>query len=79
MKLEKLSKGYFKKFIIILVVIGILGITFMNRSKAKYRVTQSIQIVDGEVNYKVADLNVLALYKQKNKGDTSDDKVENKI
>ncbi len=77
MKIEKLSKGKFiKTSIIVLVVISIFGVIFINRSKAKYRVTQSIQVVSGEVNYKVPDLNVLALYKQKNKGDTSDGNYE---
>ena len=77
MKIEKLSKGrYIKTSIIVLVVISIFGVIFINKSKAKYRVTQSIQIVNGTVNYKLADLNVLALYKQKNKGDTSDNNYE---
>ena len=76
MKLEKLSKGYFKKFIIILVVVSIFGVIFINKSKAKYRVTQSIQVVSGEVNYKVPDLNVLAMYKQKTEGNTDDNNYE---
>ncbi len=77
MKIEKLSKGKFiKTSIIVLVVVSIFGVIFINKSKAKYRVTQSIQVVSGEVNYKVPDLNVLALYKQKNKGDTSDGNYE---
>ncbi len=77
MKLEKLSRGRFiKTSIIVLVVISIFGVIFINRSKAKYRVTQSIQVVSGEVNYKVPDLNVLALYKQKSKGDTSESNYE---
>ncbi len=77
MKLEKLSKGRFiKTSIIVLVVISIFGVIFINRSKAKYRVTQSIQIVNGTVNYKVPDLNVLAMYKQKVKGNTDDSNYE---
>ncbi len=77
MKLEKLSKGNFiKTSIIVLVVISIFGVIFINKSKAKYRVTQSIQVVSGEVNYKVADLNVLALYKQKTEGNTDDNNYE---
>ncbi len=76
MKLEKLSKGKFKKYIIVLMVISIFGVIFINKSKAKYRVTQSVQIVNGTVNYKVPDLNVLALYKQKTEGNTNDDNYE---
>ncbi len=77
MKIEKLSKGKFiKTSIIVLIVISIIGVIFINRSKAKYRVTQSIQVVNGEVNYKLADLNVLALYKQKTEGNTNDNNYE---
>ena len=62
MKIEKLSKRkYIKTSIIVLVVISIVGVIFINRSKAKYRVTQSIQIVNGTVTYKPADLNVVSL------------------
>ena len=35
MKLEKLRKGYFKNIIIAILVIAIIGITFINKSKAK--------------------------------------------
>ncbi len=77
MKLEKLSKGKFiKTSIIVLITISIVGVIFINKSKAKYRVTQSIQVVSGEVNYKVPDLNVLALYKQKVVGNTDDNNYE---
>ena len=77
MEIEKLRKrSFIKTSIIVLVVISIFGVIFINKSKAKYRVTQSIQVVSGEVNYKVPDLNVLALYKQKTNGDTSDGNYE---
>ncbi len=77
MKIEKLSKGSFiKTSIIVILFISIIGVIFINKSKAKYRVTQSIQIVNGTVNYKVPDLNVLALYKQKTEGDTSESNYE---
>ncbi len=77
MKLEKLRKGSFiKTSIIVLVIISIFGVIFINKSKAKYRVIQSIQVVSGEVNYKVPDLNVLALYKQKTEGNIDDSNYE---
>ncbi len=69
MKLEKLSKGRFiKASIIVLVVISIFGVIFINRSKAKYRVTQSIQIVNGEVNYTNPDFSMLGVKLQSAKG-----------
>ncbi len=69
MKLEKLSKGKFiKTSIIVLVVISIFGVIFINRSKAKYRVTQSIQVVSGEVNYTNPDFSMLGVKLQSAKG-----------
>ncbi len=76
MKIEKLSKGRFKNIVIIVLIISIIEVVTINKSKAKYRVTQSIQVVSGEVNYKVPDLNVLALYKQKTEGNTDDNNYE---
>ncbi len=72
MKLEKLSKGRFiKTSIIVLVVISIFGVIFINRSKAKYRVTQSIQIVNGTVNYKPADFSLISINLQDAKGSSN--------
>ena len=69
MKIEKLSKGKFiKTSIIVLVVVSILGVIFINKSKAKYRVTQSIQIVNGEVNYTNPDFSMLGVKLQSAKG-----------
>ncbi len=68
MKLEKLSKGRFiKTSIIVLVVISVVGVIFINKSKAKYRVTQSIQIVNGTVNYKPADFSLISINLQEDK------------
>ncbi len=68
MEIEKLSKGYFKKFIIIVIAISIFGVIFINRSKAKYRVTQSIQVVSGEVNYTNPDFSMLGVKLQSANG-----------
>ncbi len=69
MKLEKLRKGSFiKTSIIVLVVISIFGVIFINKSKAKYRVTQSIQVVSGEVNYINPDFSMLGVKLQSAKG-----------
>ncbi len=69
MKIEKLSKGRFiKASIIVLVVISIFGVIFINKSKAKYRVTQSIQIVNGTVQYTNADFSMLGVKVQSAKG-----------
>ncbi len=68
MKIEKLMKRkYIKTSIIVLVVISIMGVIFINRSKAKYRVTQSIQVVNGTVNYKPADFSLISINLQESK------------
>ncbi len=69
-KLEKLSRGRFKNFIIVILVISIIGVTFINKSKAKYRVTQSIQVVSGDIYYAKFDYKIMKVYLQ-NKDKTS--------
>ncbi len=74
MKIEKLSKGRSKKIILSLLIITLLiGVIYITTSKAKYQVTQSVQIVNGKVNYSVSDLNIIALSIQ----DEDDEEVYN--
>ena len=49
--------------VVVLLVIFIVG-----RSHAKYRVTQSIPLVNGTINYTLADLNVVAIYINQDSG-----------
>ncbi len=70
MKYEKL-KTYNNKIIFIFgFIMAILLVIIINlfMTKAKYQVTKSVQIVNGNVNYSLADLNVLALKVQDSKG-----------
>ncbi len=65
MKIEKLSKGRNKKIILgITILLLAIGIIYITNSKAKYQVTKSVQIVNGKVNYSLADLNIIALHVQ---------------
>ncbi len=69
MKVEKLSKGKNKKIILTITILVLLvGIIYITNSKAKYQITKSVQIVNGNVNYSLADLNVIALKVQDSKG-----------
>ncbi len=69
MRIEKLSKGKNKKIILIITVLILtIGIIYITNSKAKYQVTKSVQIVNGKVNYSLADLNVIAMYEQIEEG-----------
>ncbi len=44
------------------MVVAIISACILTFTKAKYRTTQSIPLVNGTINYSLADLNVVALY-----------------
>ena len=63
MKFEVLKKSHLKRNIIIgIVIVAIISACILTFTKAKYRTTQSIPLVNGTINYSLADLNVVALY-----------------
>ena len=43
-------------------VVVLLVVFIVSKSHAKYRVTQSIPLVNGTINYSLADLNIVSLY-----------------
>ena len=62
MKIETLKKSHLKRNIIIgVVAVAIISAVILNFTRAKYRVTQSIPIVNGTINYTLPDLNVVAI------------------
>ena len=62
MNFEVLKRSHLKRNIIIgVVVIAIISAVILNFTKAKYRVTQSIPLVNGTINYSLADLNIVAI------------------
>ena len=61
MEFKTLKKSHLKKNIIIGVgVVLIISAIVLNFTKAKYRTTQSIPLVNGTINYTPADLNAVA-------------------
>ena len=63
MNFEILKKGHLKRNIaIILVVIMIISAIILNFTRARYRVTESIPLVNGTINYTLSDLNIIGLY-----------------
>ena len=63
MKIETLKKSYLKRNIIIgVVAVLIISAIILNFTRAKYRVTQSIPLVNGTINYSLPDLNIIGLY-----------------
>lgn len=63
MKFEVLKKNHLKRNIIIgILMIIVISAVILNFTKAKYRVTQSIPLVNGTINYSLADLEIIGLY-----------------
>ena len=62
MKFEVLKQSHLKRNIIIgVVAVLIISAIVLNFTRAKYRVTQSIPLVNGTINYSLADLNIVAI------------------
>ncbi len=63
MKIEILKKDNKKKIAIgIIAIISIISVLIFARSFVKYKLTQSIPLVNGTINYTVPDLNMIAIY-----------------
>ena len=76
MEFETLKKSHLKRNIIIgVVVVLIISAVILNFARAKYRVTQSIPLVNGTINYTPADLNAVAIYVNGDSGYTKTDTI----
>ena len=76
MEFETLKKSHLKRNIIIgVAVILIISAVILNFTRAKYRVTESIPLVNGTINYSLADLNAVAIYINTDSGYTKTDTI----
>ena len=76
MKIETLKKSHLKKNIIIgVVVVAMISAVILNFTRAKYRVTESIPLVNGIINYSLADFNAVAIYVNGDSGYTKTDTI----
>ena len=66
MKIEKLGKNHRKEVIGGLIVISVIGILAFNLTKAKYQNIEDIELVKGEINYKIPDFKMMAIYQNNN-------------
>ena len=64
MKFEVLKHSHLKRNIIIGVVVLIISAVILNFTRAQYKVAESIPLVNGTINYDLADLNAVAIYIQ---------------
>ena len=63
MEFQTLKRSHLKRNILIgVVAVLIISAVVLNFTRAKYRVTQSIPLVNGTINYIPYDLNIVALY-----------------
>ena len=69
MKFETLKKDNKKKITIgIIAIISIISVLIFAGSFAKYKLTQSIPLTNGTINYTVPALNMIAIYQEKESG-----------
>ena len=62
MEFQTLKQSHLKRNIIIgVVAVLIISAIVLNFTRAKYRTTQSIPLVNGTINYSLADLNIVAI------------------
>ena len=67
MKIEILKRNYLKRNIIIgIVAVLFIGKCTLTFTKAKYRTTESIPLVNGTINYTPYDLKMVAMYQEEN-------------
>ena len=63
MEFEVLKKSHVKRNIVIgVLVIFIISAIILDFTRAKYRVSDSVSLINSEINYKVPDLNMVSLY-----------------
>ena len=70
MEFEVLKRSHLKRNIIIGVfAVAIISATVLNFTQAKYRVTESIPLINGTIHYTPYDLNLVAMYQQDETGE----------
>ena len=70
MNFEVLKRSHLKRNIIIgVVVVAIISAIILNFTRAKYRTTQSIPLVNGTINYKPYDFKMIAMYQENDSGE----------
>ena len=76
MKYEVLKRSHLKRNIIIaLIVVGVISAIILDFTRAKYRTTESIPLIQGTINFSPSDFNILAFYLNKGTETISADKA----
>ena len=76
MELRKLKQNHLKRNLLIgITSIAVLTAGILTFTKAKYRTTESISLVNGTINYELSDLNLIGVYIQGDDGYTKSDTI----
>ena len=71
MEIETLNRSHLKRNIIIaVVIIVIISAIILTFTKAKYRTSYSVPLINGTINYSAADLNIVAITVDGEEADT---------
>ena len=74
MNFEVLKRSHVKRNIIIVIaIVLVLSAIILTFTRAKYRVTESMPLLNGTINYTLADLNIVAMYLDGSEIDTLPD------
>ncbi len=78
MKFEVLKQNHLKRNILIgVVVVFILAAVILALTRAKYKVAETIPLVNGTINYELSDLNLIGVYIKNSDEYTQTDKIPN--
>ena len=78
MKFKVLKQSHLKRNILIgVVVIFILAAVILTLTRAKYKVAETIPLVNGTINYELSDLNLIGVYIKNSDEYTQTDKIPN--
>ena len=73
MKFETINK---KRILLISVIVFVVVLSLvMNTSLAKYKITKSIKLASGTINYSPADFNLMGIYIESDEGYINVDEV----
>ena len=76
MEFQTLKRSHLKRNIVIaVVVVAITSAIILTFTRAKYKTTESIPLVNGTINYTPYDLKMVAMYQEENDGYKSIDTV----
>ena len=76
MKFEVIKRSHEKRNIIIgIIVVLILSAIILTFTKAKYKITESIPLVNGTINYELSDFNLIGAYIQEGDSYTQVDEI----